>query len=58
MTISARELYEDRKQRVKALLEEGLSTRTIEDRTGVHQRQVLRIKKQLKEQKQSQERTS
>jgi len=46
--VTDRELKERRKQRVIELLMQGLTTRVIHERTGMTQRQVLRIRQELK----------
>jgi len=47
MAILDRALQQKQRQRVKALLRQGLTTRQISERLGLGQRQILRIKKQL-----------
>jgi len=48
--IGDRIIQKQRRVRAEELLQEGLSTRQIADRTGMTQRSVLRLKKKLEEQ--------
>jgi len=48
--IGDRVIQKQRRVRAEELLQEGLSTRQIADRTGMTQRSVLRLKKKLEEQ--------
>jgi len=48
--ISDRRIQEQRRTRVEELLQEGLTTGQVSERTGMTQRSVLRLKKQLEDQ--------